>query len=223
MFLPDRATMSCAISGAVALLFAICLFDESVVLQSAVLYSGEFKHEYLKASYYIDSMLVSEAVCRIIADDGRALSLVSRLLTVTLSAVIGCLIAPFITAFPPVVVFLLRILCPEALCYPRPYRRAVRVIDAYELLSVIRATLCFLVVASGLALNVKMSGMNGVMNCFVLGCLVIVTVYVFRIRGSCGDVPLLRRAASGLFHCSLMTTCLALVLMLPFSSIADFW
>lgn len=222
--MPDRTTASCVISGVVALFLAYWLLDEIAVLRNAALYSGEFNHEYLSASYYIDSMLIAEAVCRISTDGEHNLSLVSLLLMVALSAVIGCLIAPFVTAFPPIVIFLLRILCPEALCYPRPYRRAARVLDVYELLSVARAVLCFLVVASGLALNVEVSGMDGIMTCFVLGCLIIVAVYIFRIRGRRGDVPFLRHIASGLFHCSLMTTCLALVLMLPFSSIADlFW
>ena len=215
----DRSTLACVASGAVACVLASLLIGHSDFARSVAFLSYSIPQGgWVTLSCCLTAMLIAECICRVVAGAKRRLPFPVFFVIAALAAILGSVVAPLFATFPPVAMLLIRILCPEQLYYPRPYKKQPP-ITLYELFNIVR--LAFFVLVFSIVLLSASSGFSNMASTeLVYGGFVIAFFFLWRMQKRRGYVAGGRFVASSVFRCLWMFGWLALFLIVRFSILA---
>lgn len=215
----DRSTLACVASGVAACSLASLLIEHSDFARSVAFLSYSIPQGgWVTLSCCLTAMLIAECICRVVAGAKRHLPFLVFFVVAVLAAILGSVAAPLFATFPPVAMLLIRILCPEQLYYPRPYKKQPP-ITLYELFNIVRLAF-FALVFSIVLLSVSSGSTNMASSELVYGGFVIAFLFLWRMRKRWGYVAEGRFVASSVFRCLWMFGWLALFLIVRFSILA---
>lgn len=173
---------------------------------------------WVTLSCCLTAMLIAECICRAVVGTRRRLPFPVFLVVAALAAIFGSVASPLFATFPPVAMLLFRILCPEQLYYPRPYKKQPP-ITLYELFNIVR--LAFFVLVFSIVLLSASSGFSNMASSELFyGGFVIAFLFLWRMQKRRGYVAGGRFVASSVFRCLWMFGWLALFLIVRFSILA---
>lgn len=215
----DRSTLACVASGAVACVLASLLIERCDFARSVAFLSYSIPQVgWVALSCCLTAMLIAECICRVVAGARRCLPFPVFLIIAALAAIFGSVASPLFATFPPVAMLLFRILCPEQLYYPRPYKKQPP-ITLYELFNIVR--LAFFVLVFSIVILSASSGFSNMASTeLVYGGFVIAIFFLWRMQKRRGYVAGGRFVASSVFRCLWMFGWLALFLIVRFSILA---